>query len=169
MKKTKFQLLLTVPALLTLLCLCGCGAEKRIDINTQNPAYWQYGGKPMLLLGGSVQDNLFQIPDLEAHLDLLKSVGGNYVRNTMSSRDEGDVWPFRKVNEKYDLEKWNGEYWQRFQNFLKLTRQRDIILQIELWATFDYYRDNWERNPFNPKNNINYTAEETGLPEVVST
>ncbi|MHC4394486.1 MAG: hypothetical protein ACYS1A_02410 [Planctomycetota bacterium] len=168
--KTNSRWLLIAPVVLMLLCLYGCAAEKRIDIYSQNPAYWQYGSKPTLLIGGSVQDNLFQIPDLQAHLDLLKSVGGNYVRNTMSSRNEGNVWSFKKVNGKYDLDQWNGEYWRRFENLLKLTRQRDIIVQIEVWATFDYYyKGRWDNNPFNPKNNINYTAEETGLPEVVDT
>jgi hypothetical protein len=133
---------------------------KRIEIYESNPSYWQYGGKPILLLGGTEDDNLFQIPDLKEHVDLLKSVGGNYVRNTMSSRDEGNLWPFKKTNTKYDLDQWNEQYWRRFENFLKLTRQRDIIVQIEVWATFDYYRD---------KNNINYTAEQTGLPEQVKT
>jgi len=144
-------------------------AVKRIDICTSNPAYWQYGGKPVLLLGGSKDDNLFQIPDLKEHLDLLKSVGGNYVRNTMSSRDEGNVWPFLKVNGKYDLNQWNEEYWRRFENFLELTSQRDIIVQIEIWATFDYYREWWAVNPFNPTNNVNYTAEQTQLPKQVTT
>jgi len=143
--------------------------KKRIEIYRPNPSYWQYDGKPVLLLGGSKEDNLFQIPDLKEHLDLLKSVGGNYVRNTMSSRDEGNLWPFKKVNAKYDLDQWNQEYWHRFESFLKLTRELDIIVQIEVWATFDYYRDNWAVNPFNPKNNVNYTAEQTGLPEQVST
>jgi len=105
---------------------------KSIEIYKPNPAYWQYDGKPILLLGGSKEDNLFQIPDIKEHLDLLKSVGGNYVRNTMSSRDEGNVWPFLKVSEKYDLDKWNGEYWERFENFLRLTQERDIIVQIEV-------------------------------------
>jgi len=141
----------------------------RIEIYKPNPAYWQYKGKPVLLIGGTKDDNLFQVPDLEEHLDLLKAVGGNYVRNTMSSRDEGNVWQFKKVNGKYDLDQWNEEYWRRFENFLKLTQERDIIVQIEVWATFDYYRDNWAVNPFNPKNNINYTAEQTGLPEQVNT
>ncbi|MCB0853621.1 MAG: hypothetical protein KDD63_15455, partial [Bacteroidetes bacterium] len=140
-------------------------------MSDQYPQYWAYKGKPVLLLGGTVEDNLFQIPDLEAHVDLLKSVGGNYVRNTMSSRDSGNVWAFY-FDEKegvYDLSKWNDEYWQRFENFLKLTAERDIIVQIEVWATFDFYRDNWTVNPFNPKNNRNYTAERTKLPEEVKT
>ncbi|MDE2809300.1 MAG: hypothetical protein OXN90_12855, partial [Gemmatimonadota bacterium] len=58
----------------------------RIQPYAANPRYWQYNGQPVLLLGGTIKDCLFQIPDLEAHLDLLQSVGGNYVRNTMSDR-----------------------------------------------------------------------------------
>jgi len=139
----------------------------RIDIYEANPAYWQYEGKPVVLIGGSKDDSLFQIPDLKAHLDLLKSVGGNYVRNTMSSRnDKGfEVQAFKKLaNGKYDLDQWNDEYWRRFESLLTLAEQRDIIVQVEVWATFDYYRDNWAVHPLNPKNNVNYTAEETGLP-----
>ena len=37
----------------------------------------------------------------------------------------------------------------------------DIIVQLEVWATFDYYRDNWAVNPFNPQNNVNYTPEQS--------
>ena len=147
----------------------GTVSSKKIEIYTSNPAYWQYGGEPILLLGGSREDNLFQIPDIKKHLDLLKSVGGNYVRNTLSCRDDGNVWPFRKINDTYDLDQWNDEFWRRFETFLQLTYERDIIVQIEVWATFDYYRENWAVNPFNPKNNMNYTAEETGLPEKVNT
>jgi len=29
-----------------------CGPQKRIEIYKPNPAYWQYDGKPVLLLGG---------------------------------------------------------------------------------------------------------------------
>ena len=89
-------------------------SENRIQIYRENPRYWQYKGKPILMIGGSVEDNLFQIPNIKEHLDLLQSVGGNYVRCTMSCRDEGDVWPFKKVGDLYDLEQWNEEFWRRF-------------------------------------------------------
>ena len=141
----------------------------RIRPYQKNRAYWQYKGEPVLLLGGSVEDNLFQIPDIEEHLDLLKSVGGNYVRCTMSSRDPGNVWPFEKdpATGLYDLDKPSAEFWRRFGRFLELTAERDVIAQIELWATFDFYRDNWDVNPFNPTNNVNYSADESKLPEKV--
>jgi hypothetical protein len=167
------KLLFAASCLLALLYPVTAVAQAaRIDVYRANPRYWQYKGRPVLLIGGSKDDNLFQVPDLREHLDLLHSVGGNYVRNTMSSRnDKGfEAQAFKKLDGgRYDLNQWNDEYWRRFESLLTLAEQRDIIVQIEVWATFDYYRDNWAVNPFNPKNNVNYTAEETGLPLEVET
>ena len=128
------------------------------------PQYWSYQGKETLLLGGSIEDNLFQIDSLDEHLDLLLACGGNYVRNTMSSRDTGNVWPFYLDEDgKYDLNRFNDEYWDRFSHFLEATKARNIIVQIEVWATFDFYREPWQSNPFNPKNNKNYNEARTKL------
>jgi hypothetical protein len=151
------------------------GNDDRITPYTQNPRYWQYKGEPVLLLGASDQDNLFNHPGiwpfgLESHLDLMVQNGGNYVRNTMSSRDHGNLWAFgRTENGLYDLNTWKEEYWQRFEHFLNLTLERDIIVQIEIWDRFDYARAPWQLNPFNPKNNINYTSMESRLPETIDT
>ena len=143
----------------------------RITVYEDNPRYWQYKGKPVLLLGGSDLDNLFRIPNLAEHLDLLQSAGGNYVRCTMSTHASW-FYPFEKVAEPYivahyDLGQWNEEYWERFEEALKLAWERDIIVQIEIWGTFDYYRGYWDRQSFNPKNNVNYDVESSGLPVVV--
>ncbi len=144
-------------------------SDARIDICGSNPRYWQVNGRPTLLLGGSVEDNPFQLSDAVEHLQLLANCGGNYIRCTMSCRDEGNVWPFGRVGDRYDLNTWNDEFWQRFEVFLSEAHRLGIIVQVELWATFDYYRDSWAANPFNPRNNVNYTARETGLPDVVTT
>lgn len=119
-----------------------CQAKNETDNSiqpwTENTWYWQFKGEPVLLLGISSDDNLFQWPAelLTAHLDSMKSVGANYVRNTMSDRvDRGfELYPFKKVEEgKYDLNQWNDEYWQRFEFFLRETAKRDIVVQIEVW------------------------------------
>ena len=34
-----------------------------------NPRYWQYKGKPVLLLGGSKTDHIFLLEELKEHLD----------------------------------------------------------------------------------------------------
>jgi hypothetical protein len=164
MKRTVFLSLL-IGVSIIFFYRCGPGhTEKQVEDtgmgiqpSSTNPQYWSYNGRDVILLGGSREDNLFQIADLNEHLDLLVSVGGNYVRNTMSSRDPGNLWPFlRNAEGMYDLNHWNEAYWDRFEKFLKLTAERDIIVQIEIWATFDFYRENWLVNPYNPKNNINY-------------
>jgi hypothetical protein len=134
----------------------------------QDPRYWQYRGQPVLLLGGSKDDNLFQIPDLKQHLDEMAACGANYIRNTMSDRpDKGfEVYPYRKLADgRYDLNQWNDEYWQRFENMLRWTAERNIVVQIEVWDRFDHARDNWLPLPYNPKNNINYTYAEAGFEE----
>ncbi len=136
---------------------------KRMEIWGENRFYWTYRGRPVLLLGGSDEDNLFNHPGLWHNLDTLRQCGGNYVRCTLSSRDEGNVWPYAKVGDKYDLNQFNPEFWSRFERFLGLTHERDIIVQIEFWATFDFYREEWLRNPFNPALNVNYTTETTRL------
>ncbi len=142
--------------------------DNRIQPYAKNPYYWQYEGKPVMLLGGSKDDNLFQLPELKDHLQEIANAGGNYIRNTMSDRkNKGfEVYPFKKLdNGKYDLDQWNKEYWQRFENMLRRTSELDIIVQIEVWDRFDYSRDNWGPHPYNPKNNINYTYEESGFQE----
>ncbi|MDF1515885.1 MAG: hypothetical protein P1S60_18905, partial [Anaerolineae bacterium] len=143
----------------------------RIQPYDQNPFYWQYNREPVLLLGGSREDNLFQVPDLEQHLDLLARVGGNYIRCTMSSRDVGDVWPFEHDVSMglYDLNLPGAVYWERFERLLKLTAERQIIMQIELWDRFDFARSPWQMNPFNPKNNVNYTSASSGLKTRIDT
>ena len=147
----------------------------RIIPYTQNPRYWQYKGEPVLLLGASDQDNLFNHPEiwpfgLESHLDLMVLNGGNYVRNTMSSRDHGNLWPFGRTAEGlYNLDTWKEEYWEQFEHFLNLTLERDIIVQIEIWDRFDFARAPWQLNPFNPKNNTQYTLAQSGLPEGIET
>lgn len=141
----------------------------RIQPWPRNRMYWQYKGRPVLLLGGGVEDNLLQMPNLREHLDMLAGVGGNYVRGPLSSPHEGDVRPFARDDStgRYDLDRLEPQYWTRLGELLDLTLQRDIIVQIEVWDRFDFAREPWRTNPFNPRNNSNYTAAQTGLGEVI--
>ncbi len=91
-------------ALLSSIVLCGAvtlsvGGEppaparngNRIQPYRANPRYWQYKGKPVLLLGGSKTDHIFLLDDLRTHLDGIAKAGGNTVRNTMSQREGLDL------------------------------------------------------------------------------
>ena len=145
-------------------------AAQGIAVYEENPHYWSYKGVPVLLLGGTVDDNLFQIDSLRQHLELLRTVGGNYVRCTMSSRDSGNVKAWMQDEDGlYDLEKPNPVYWSRLNELLSIAAGLDIIVQIEIWATYDFYWGDygWAQNPFNPALNRNYTAESSGLPAMI--
>ena len=107
---------------------------------SENPWYFEFRGEPRVLIGGSDIDCPFQWTGtkLTDHLDLLESVGGNYIRNTMSDRNEGDVFAFKQVEGgTYDLDLWNEEYWDRLKFFLEETSKRGIIVQLSLWDHFD--------------------------------
>ncbi len=49
----------------------------RIKPYAKNPRYWQYKGKPVMLLGGSKTDHIFLLDDLKKHLDEIQAVGAN--------------------------------------------------------------------------------------------
>jgi hypothetical protein len=162
------------------LMLGGEDDSQRIRPHGANAFYWEYQGQPVLLLGGSREDNLFNHPDgLEEHLDTLRSAGGNYVRNTMSSRKPSNPWAFKRLESGlYDLDQWDEQYWRRFETLLRLCHERNVIVQVELWDPWDYFKSEatlgygtnhvgWESCPFNPRLNINYTAEESGLAEEI--
>jgi len=141
----------------------------RIKPYAKNPRYWQYKGSPVMLLGGSKTDHIFLLDDLKAHLDEMQAVGANYVRNTMSQREGKDLKPHKLLPDgKFDMDQWNEEYWTRFQNMLKWTAEREIFVQIEGWDRFDYAdwdkeAQRWQSSPWNPKNNINYSYDQTGF------
>ena len=149
----------------TLMCILPVATAVALEKNshsiqpsTKNPWYWEYQGRPVILRGGSNDDNPYQWDNAElvAELDLLASVGGNYIRNTMSDRDNGNVYAFKAVEENtYDLNQWNDEYWRKFTFFLEETAKRDIIVQLTLWDQFDLGGSLWKKHPWNPERNVN--------------
>jgi hypothetical protein len=159
-------------------------AQEELRPYDGNPAYWQYQGTPILLIGGSERQAPFQWPAafLDEHLDLLAASGGNYIRNIMTANahsqfggiGEIGVHQFKKLPDgRYDLDQWNEEYWNRLSSFLQKTSERGIIVSIEIWEHEDLdasfpppLTGGWGYQPWNPKNNINYTEAATGVPEV---
>ncbi|MEM9525004.1 MAG: hypothetical protein AAGA31_00275, partial [Bacteroidota bacterium] len=129
---------------------------KRIQPWQDNPRYWAWEGEdPVLLLGAGSNDNLFQSANYYQELGALAKAGGNYIRCTMSSRDEGDRWPFARdpATGQYDLSRFDSTYWANFAGLLARAAELDIVVQVEIWDRFDYSRSPWQLNPFNPLNN----------------
>lgn len=139
-----------------------------------NPFYWEYRGAPVLLLGASVVDNLHHWHELEAHLDALQAAGVNYLRVSLSMGTRavhgGDDRPLphdqpflRLPSGRYDLAQWDPVWWDRLDRLLRLSAERGMIIELELWNRFDFWRGMWEANAWNPRRNVTYTEAETGL------
>jgi len=137
-----------------------------VAINKELPNYFTVNGTPTLLLGGSNNDNIFQDHPIEPQLDTLIAYGGNYIRCTLSSRDFANQWPYQQRGDAlYDLNIFSEAYWSRLDKFFKLTQEKGIIVQLEIWDTRDYKQvNNWAKHPFNPYYNVNFTEETSGLP-----
>lgn len=149
--------------LLVTATLVAAGDDGGIRPYRNNPWYWEYKGQPIMLIGASDRDNLWQWTGerLIEHLDLIESAGGNYVRNTMSDRNEGDTFAPKEIEDGlYDLEQWNEVYWDKLKFFLEETEKRGIIVHLTLWDWFDlsgagvYGR--FAIHPLNPENNITW-------------
>jgi hypothetical protein len=52
----------------------------------------------------------------------------------------------------YNPDYFNEEYWNRFERLLELSAERNIFVQIEIWAFHDF-TGYWPDNPWNPSNN----------------
>jgi len=100
-------LIVAVSVFLSTVSISSLSAEDknidRIQPYTKNPRYWQYKGKPVMLLGGSKTDHIFLLDDLRTHLDEIKAVGANYVRNTMSQREGRDIKPHKLLTWLYHI------------------------------------------------------------------
>lgn len=139
-----------------------------------NGFYWEYRDAPMLLLGASVVDNLHHWPDVEAHLDDLQASGVNYIRVSLArgtraahggdDRPLDHDQPFLRLDDgRYDLARWDPVYWDRLERLLSLAHDRGMIVDLELFNRFDFWRAFWDTSAWNPKRNVTYTEAETGL------
>jgi hypothetical protein len=81
--------------------------EDRVQPWVENPRYWQYEGCPILLLGGSKTDHLFLADGLLEHLEEMKEIGANYVRNTMSQREGKELKAHLLLPDgRFDMDRW---------------------------------------------------------------
>lgn len=152
-----------------------------IKKNPINPLYFFYKDKPLILISsaehyGAVINKKF---DYINYLNTLHDDGMNYTRvfsgayvevpgvfnmekNTLAPDTGYYMAPWKRVDEqslykgenKFDLDAWNPSYFKRLKNFIALAEKLDIIIEITFFSSI-YNKENWERNPFNPGNNIN--------------
>jgi len=155
----------------------------RIRISPSNPRYFEYKQKPVFLTGARELEMLPRVGNYpyEQAVNELAKAGCNHWRIEMyisdSDNEAGPAYPlvpnydkwwhdpvtgkqehldaFQKNAEgKYDLDRFNEPFWNRFQSFCELCAEKGIVLTVEMWSTYTI----WATSPFNPENNINYSG-----------
>ena len=149
-----------------------------IQLSTANPHYYVFNGQPTVLITsaehyGAVINLDF---DYVAYLDGLKAYGMNYTRewpgallekvgefyqgNTMGPRPDRTIVPWARSNtpgyvyggNKFDLDKWNPEFFARLKDFIAKAAERGIVVEVNFFNS--QYTDRWPLSPLYYQNNI---------------
>ncbi len=154
-----------------------------LQLHPQNPHYFLYQNKPIVIIGsgehyGAVLNLGF---NYETYLKTLQSDGLNTTslfmgayyekpgafgieKNTLAPNEDRLLLPWKKVNDKYDLNSWNEAYFIRLHDFMKKAYQAGVIVEINLFSA--YYGAGWPYHPFNGNNNINQTPTDLSANKV---
>lgn len=150
-------------------------AASPIGLHPKNPHYFEFRGKAIALITsgehyGAVLNGAF---DYRRYLDTLAAdglnftrlFGGSYIeipgqsfgikRNDLAPEPGKFVAPWaRGEGGKFDLDRWNPEYFARYRDFLAEASKRGIVVEVTLFSS-QYQEAQWKVSPFNPSNNVN--------------
>jgi hypothetical protein len=164
--------------ILVLLSAVAGGRAEPIRAHPDNPHYYLFRGRPTVLVTsaehyGAVINRAF---DYKAYLDGLRSYGLNYTRiypaafiepegtfhpeNTLAPKSEDLIQPwtrsqmpgYRSGGNRFDLDHWNQEFFQRLKDFLAQADARGIVVEVCFFNAQN--RGSWPMSPLYWKNNI---------------
>ena len=93
--------------------------------------------------------------------------GTNPAGNTLSPANGSFIAPWQRTAQpggslgggKFDLTKYDEQYFARLQHFVSVAGARGIVVQVALFCGYDATHEFiWANNPMNPANNINALA-----------
>lgn len=152
-----------------------------ISLHPANPHYFSYNNKPVILVtsgehyGAVINldfDFIIYLNELKSKgLNLTRTFTGAYVEpqgafniseNTLAPPSERFICPWMRSAEagysnggnKFDLTRWNTDYFSRLKNFVSAAQDRNIIVELALFCPF-YEEVQWKISPMNALNNIN--------------
>ena len=155
--------------------------KKPLSLHPQNPHYFIYHNKATILITSGEHYGAVLNPgfDYITYLNTLASDGLNLTRtfsgsyyepntafnishNTMAPAPDKFICPWARSTEpgvkndgnKFDLDKWDENYFSRLKTFINAAQQRGIIVEFTFFCPF-YDDSQWVLSPMNSKNNIN--------------
>lgn len=168
---------ITTASLALTLLLMGLNAGP-IKLHPSNPRYFLFNGQPTVLITsaehyGAVVNKDF---DYVVYLNELKAFGLNYTRiypgalfepmgkfiegNTLGPKPASLIVPWARSNQpgylvcgsKFDLDRWDPEYFRRLKDFISQAGSRGIVVEICFFNS--QYSDTWPISPLYHENNI---------------
>lgn len=169
-------------------------ARPPLSLNEKNPHYFNFRGKPTILIGstehyGAVMNLDF---DYVTYLDELKSSGLNVTRtftgfyvepagafgikkNTLAPAQQRFIAPWARSSEpgyanggnKFDLNRWDEAYFKRLKDFIIEAGKRNIVVELDLFSNI-YDTIQWKLSPLYYSNNINRMQVIRDWKEVIS-
>ena len=160
--------------------MTSCDTNSPIGKHPDNPHYFIFKGKPLILIttdqhyGAVINLDFDYIPFLdrlhEYGMNLTRIYPGGYVEmkdqytkgNPLGPAPDRYILPWKKSaaeganpnlgRYKYDLEKWDDEYFRRLKDFVSQASVRNIIVEIAFFNGM--YDDRWMAQPLYHTNNL---------------
>jgi hypothetical protein len=150
-----------------------------ISLNPVNPHYFLFRGKALTIISSSEHYGAVLNPafDYLLYLNTLQKEGMNYTRlftgsyfekegsfgiehNNLAPAPGQALIPWKRSQisgalcggNKFDMDKWDDNYFTRLKSFVSEAGKRGIIVEITLFSSIYSY---WDIQVWNPANNIN--------------
>jgi hypothetical protein len=168
-------------ALSIVLAATAFAAHKPIALHPDNPHYFSWRGQPTVLITsgehyGAVLNLDFNykiyLKELESKkLNNTRTFTGSYVEplgafniaeNSMAPARERFICPWARSDQpgyanggnKFDLRKWDENYFKRLRDFVKEAGKRGVVVEMNLFCPM-YEESQWKLSPQNAANNLN--------------
>lgn len=156
-----------------------------IRLHPTNPHYFMFRGKAVALVGSGEHYGAVMNADFDYHryfetleaqgLNYTRLFGGSYLevpaksfgilRNDLAPGPGRFVAPWARSTtpgyagggNKFDLDEWNAEFFDRFRSFLSEAAKRGIVVEITMFSSH-YDPKQWDLSALNPANNVNNTT-----------
>jgi len=179
-----------------LLAGCGPSANSPapLSLHPRNPHYFLFREKPTILIGSTEHYGAVMNLDFDyvkyfdelavSGMNVTRTFSGIYVEpegvfgikgNTLAPDTGRFICPWARSPEegyavggnKFDLTKWDPDYFFRLRDFVTEAGKRNIIVELDLFSNF-YDTLQWKISPLNSANNVNGIGNIRDQKEILS-
>lgn len=188
------QVCLYLSVCLIISCRGSSDSSLPLSLHPQNPHYFLFRGKPVILIGSTEHygavinldfDYIKYLDELTVSgMNITRTFSGIYVepegafgieKNTLAPAYSRFISPWARSFEegyinggtKFDLTKWDEIYFARLKDFIKQAGKRNIIVELDLFSNF-YDTVQWKLSPLYFRNNINGIGNIRDQKEILS-